>query len=97
MIFAPGTPEQAFRLVNKAFDLTEKYQVPALILTDQLFADSAWSFDGIDLGIFGYKDYRLRGDDFKALLSTVGMPSRRPVFPARHPGRRAVPCRHGFR
>ncbi len=67
VIFAPGTPEQAFRLVNKAFDLTEKYQVPALILTDQLFADSAWSFDGIDLGIFGYKDYRLRGDDFKAL------------------------------
>ncbi len=67
MVFAPGTPEQAFKLVNKAFDLTEKYQVPAIVLTDQHYADSTWSLDGIDLGEFKYEDYRLRGDALKAM------------------------------
>ena len=67
ILFAPGTPQQAFKLVNKAFDLTEKYQVPAIILTDQLYADATWSIDDIDLEQFRYTDYRLRGDDFKSL------------------------------
>ena len=30
VIFAPGSPEQALFLTNKAFDLAEKYQIPAL-------------------------------------------------------------------
>ena len=67
--FAPGTPEQAFALVNKAFDLTEKYQVPVIIFTDQHYADSEWSLDNIDLGQFEVRDYRVRGDAFKALSS----------------------------
>jgi 2-oxoglutarate ferredoxin oxidoreductase subunit alpha len=65
--FAPGTPEQAFRLVNKAFDLTEKYQVPVIIFTDQHYADSEWSLAGIDIEQFKYHDYRLRGDAFASL------------------------------
>ena len=65
--FAPGTPEQAFLLVNKAFDLTEKYQVPAIIFTDQHYADSRWTLDSIDASEFHYTDYRVRGDAFKAL------------------------------
>lgn len=65
--FAPGTPLQAFRAVNKAFDLAEKYQVPALIITDQHYADSRWSMDGIDPSIFEYHDYRLRGEAFASL------------------------------
>jgi 2-oxoglutarate ferredoxin oxidoreductase subunit alpha len=67
LLFAPGTPRQVFKCVNKAFDLTEKYQVPAIILTDQLLADSAWSLDGIDLDQFKYVDYRLRGERFAKL------------------------------
>jgi 2-oxoglutarate ferredoxin oxidoreductase subunit alpha len=66
-VFAPGSPEQAFKLVNKAFDITEKYQVPVIILTDQHLADSAWSLDGIDLDHFKYTDYRLRGEEFAGL------------------------------
>lgn len=65
--FAPGHPNQVFKLVNKAFDMTEKYQVPAIILSDQLLADSSWSLDGIDLSRFKYTDYRLRGGDFANL------------------------------
>ncbi len=67
VVFAPGNPGQAMRLVNKAFDLTEKYQVPAIVLTDQHLADSSWSLDGIDPGSFTWRDYRLRGDAFGSL------------------------------
>lgn len=69
VVMAPGTPEQAFRLVNKAFDLTEKYQVPAIVLTDQHYADSTWSLDDIDLASFKHQEYRIRGDAFRKLSS----------------------------
>lgn len=39
-VFAPGTPEQAFEQTRKAFHLSEKYQVPAIILVDQYLIDS---------------------------------------------------------
>ncbi len=67
VIFAPGTPEQAFYLTNKAFDLAEKYQIPAFILFDTYLADSEWTFPGFDLKRIKYKDYRLRGDAFRNL------------------------------
>ncbi len=39
-IAAPATAEDAFYLTMKAFELAEKYQVPAIILTDQFLVDS---------------------------------------------------------
>jgi 2-oxoglutarate ferredoxin oxidoreductase subunit alpha len=39
-IFAPGTPEDGFRLIRKAFDLAARFQGPIFFLTDQFFADS---------------------------------------------------------
>jgi 2-oxoglutarate ferredoxin oxidoreductase subunit alpha len=68
-IFAPGTPEQAFFLTNKAFDLAEKYQVPALILFDTYLADTQWTLRGFDLGRLRNTDYRLRGEAFQKLDS----------------------------
>lgn len=67
VIFAPGTPEQAFYLTNKAFDIAEKYQIPVIILTDQYLADSQWTFDSLDLSKLKYSDYRLRGELFRNL------------------------------
>jgi len=67
IIFAPGTPEQAFYLTNKAFGLAEKYQIPAIIIFDQYLADTEWTFDGFDTSKIKYIDYRLRGDAFKNL------------------------------
>jgi 2-oxoglutarate ferredoxin oxidoreductase subunit alpha len=67
VIFAPGTPEQAFYLTNKAFDIAEKYQVPAFIIFDQYLADSEWTYMGFDLKKTSYKDYRIRGDKLKEL------------------------------
>ena len=65
VVFAPGTPRQAFYLTNKAFDLAEKYQIPVFILFDTYLADSQWTLDGVDAGKVRYMDYRLRGDSFK--------------------------------
>lgn len=67
VVFAPSTPEQAFYLTNKAFDLAEKYQVPVFVIFDTYLADTAWTFREFDLKKIAYKDYRLRGDAFKAL------------------------------
>jgi 2-oxoglutarate/2-oxoacid ferredoxin oxidoreductase subunit alpha len=66
VIFAPGTPAQAFYLTNKAFDMAEKYQIPVFILFDTYLSDSQWTFDSFDLSQVRYHDYRLRGDDFKS-------------------------------
>ena len=69
VIFAPGTPEQAVYLTNKAFDLAEKYQIPGLVLTDQYLADSGWSYETLNLGKLRNTDYRLRGESFRNLQS----------------------------
>ncbi|MFH2012016.1 MAG: 2-oxoacid:acceptor oxidoreductase subunit alpha [Pseudomonadota bacterium] len=39
-IFTPGTIEDCFHLTHKAFELSERYQSPVFILTDQFLADS---------------------------------------------------------
>jgi 2-oxoglutarate/2-oxoacid ferredoxin oxidoreductase subunit alpha len=43
-VFAPGTPEEAFFVVQQAFYIADKYQIPVFILTDQYFLDSVNSF-----------------------------------------------------
>ncbi|MBI5050512.1 MAG: 2-oxoacid:acceptor oxidoreductase subunit alpha, partial [Nitrospirae bacterium] len=67
VILAPGTPEQAFYLTVKAFDIAEKFQIPVFILFDQYLADATWTFNAFDLKKIKYSDYRLRGDEFKKL------------------------------
>jgi 2-oxoglutarate ferredoxin oxidoreductase subunit alpha len=42
-VFAPGSPEQAYEITARAFDLADSYQVPALILVDQYFNDSLYT------------------------------------------------------
>lgn len=38
-VYSPGSIEEAFYLTQKAFNLADKYQIPALIMTDQYLAD----------------------------------------------------------
>ncbi len=67
IVFAPGTPEQALHLTNKAFDLAEKYQVISIILIDQYLADSQWSYSKIDTSRLIYKNYRLTGEELQKI------------------------------
>lgn len=39
-VFAPTTAQDAFDTMIRAFDLSDKYQVPAIILTDHFFNDA---------------------------------------------------------
>jgi 2-oxoglutarate ferredoxin oxidoreductase subunit alpha len=41
-VFAPGLPDEAYEVTARAFHLSEKYQVPAIILVDQYLADSMY-------------------------------------------------------
>jgi 2-oxoglutarate ferredoxin oxidoreductase subunit alpha len=59
VVMAPGSPEQAFYLTNKAFDLAEKYQIPAFVISDQYLNDSEWSLGGLDANKLALQDYRL--------------------------------------
>jgi 2-oxoglutarate/2-oxoacid ferredoxin oxidoreductase subunit alpha len=67
VIFAPGTPEQAFHLTNKAFDLAEKYQITSIVIFDTYLGDSTWTLDNLDTKNVRYTDYRLRGEVFSKL------------------------------
>ncbi|MEW6594037.1 MAG: 2-oxoacid:acceptor oxidoreductase subunit alpha [Thermodesulfobacteriota bacterium] len=59
ILFAPGTPEQAILLTNKAFELAEKYQVPAIVMSDQYLADCEWTYEAIKSSSLAYNRHRL--------------------------------------
>ncbi|HEX2967124.1 MAG TPA: 2-oxoacid:acceptor oxidoreductase subunit alpha [Syntrophorhabdaceae bacterium] len=59
IIFAPGTAEQACFLTNKAFDLSQKFQIPVFILTDQYLADSQWTYKSLDSERLAFTNYRV--------------------------------------
>jgi 2-oxoglutarate ferredoxin oxidoreductase subunit alpha len=67
VIFEPGTPEQAFYLTNKAFELAEKYQIPVFIQSDQYLTDTEWTYENFDLDRLIYNDYRLRQKDLEGV------------------------------
>jgi len=66
IIFAPGTLEDGFYLTQKAFDLTDKYQVPVYILSDQYFIDSFYNIPKIELSNLQNKNYFIKSKkDYK--------------------------------
>ncbi len=46
-VFAPGSPQEAYGTTIRALDLSEKYQTPAIILSDQFLNDSLFFVKGI--------------------------------------------------
>lgn len=67
VILAPGTAREAFYATIKAFDLTEKYQVPVVILTDQFLADSYFTEPRFDLSQVHMNRYLLSENEARAL------------------------------
>jgi len=49
IIFSPGTIEDAFKLTQKAFNLTQKFHVPVFVLTDQYLVDSYYNIHSLDI------------------------------------------------
>jgi len=48
-IFTPGSIEDCFYLTRRAFELSERYQGPIFLLTDQFLADSYRAVDPFDI------------------------------------------------
>jgi 2-oxoglutarate ferredoxin oxidoreductase subunit alpha len=48
-VFAPGTAEEAFYATNRAFELAARFQVPAIVLSDQQLSDSLWTVPSFNL------------------------------------------------
>ena len=44
-VFAPSDPGRAFETMKKAFRLSEKYQVPAIVLADQFLVESVFTLE----------------------------------------------------
>ena len=61
-IFAPGTVEECFHLTRKAFELSERYQSPIFILTDQFLADSYRNIKPFDIANLSYVSAGFHGD-----------------------------------
>ncbi len=84
-VFAPGSAEQAFYLTRRAFALAEKYQVPAILLSDQYLSDSLWTlprFSLTDLGRGGVPSSPQRHQGTKGFRS--GSRQSGPTRPAQH-------------
>ncbi len=47
VLFAPGDFEEGFRLAQRAFYISDKYQIPVIILTDQFFIDSNYNLPDV--------------------------------------------------
>jgi 2-oxoglutarate ferredoxin oxidoreductase subunit alpha len=50
-VFAPGDVEECFHLTRRAFALTQRYQTPVFILTDQFLADSFRAVESFDVEV----------------------------------------------
>jgi 2-oxoglutarate ferredoxin oxidoreductase subunit alpha len=51
-LFSPGDAEECFVCMRQAFEIADKFQVPAVVLTDQYLLDSKWEARGNTI-IFG--------------------------------------------
>ncbi len=81
LVFAPCDAQDAFYKTVRAFNLAEEFQIPVIILTDQLLAESRFSIKDIDLDRFtpishrvdpetidSYKRYALQEDGISPRL-----------------------------
>jgi 2-oxoglutarate ferredoxin oxidoreductase subunit alpha len=72
VVIAPGNVEECFYMTLEAFNLAEKFQIPALIILDKYLAESHGApepFDqnriGIDRGHFITKDEYMEEEEYK--------------------------------
>lgn len=71
IIFSPGNLEDAFTLTHKAFDLSEKYQIPVFILSDQYFVDCYYNIPSLPLEDVENENYLIKTtSEYKRYLIT---------------------------
>jgi 2-oxoglutarate ferredoxin oxidoreductase subunit alpha len=61
LVLSPGSPEEAFDLAQRAMDLAEEFQVPAILLTDQYLADTIVDMDPAKFEVRPVRRHVVRG------------------------------------
>ena len=69
VVYAPGSIEEAFELTVRAFDVSEQYQIPAIILTDQHLADCVRAVESFDTGHLRRDRHILTKEQSKAVTN----------------------------
>lgn len=59
VILAPGDPEECFRIMPLAFNIAERYQLPVIILTDKVLAES-----GVTVPVFSQRGIAIDRGEF---------------------------------
>ncbi len=66
IILAPGTLEEGFELSKEAFRLSDKFQVPVFIMTDQFFIDSFYNIEKFAISNIKDENHFIKTDrDYK--------------------------------
>jgi len=56
IVIAPSSPLDSYYLLNEAFNLAEKFQVPVIVLTDKYLNESVYTIDTLDSSLKRFKD-----------------------------------------
>jgi 2-oxoglutarate ferredoxin oxidoreductase subunit alpha len=62
IMFSPATIEDAFKLTQKAFNLTQEFHVPVFILTDQYLVDSYYNINTLNHESFEIRKHIIKTD-----------------------------------
>ena len=81
IVFGPSTPQEAVDLTKRAFSLADRYRTPAIILSDQMLAETT---EAVDLG------EPLAEAPADKWWATTGCVGREPIFSGR-PGKEYGP------
>jgi len=63
LVLSPGSVEEAYALGHHAMEMSETYQVPCILLTDQYLADTVVDVDPGDFPVLPVHRRIVRGDD----------------------------------
>ena len=66
-VLAPKTPDDAFYLTAKAFNIADKYQIPVIIVSDQYLADSQFTCELFDASKITIERHLLSDDEFESM------------------------------
>jgi 2-oxoglutarate ferredoxin oxidoreductase subunit alpha len=80
IILSPGTIEEGFYLSQLSFNISDKFQVPVFILTDQFFVDTYYNTPNFDLTDLKVEKYIVKTEkDYKRFLLTKDGISQRGI------------------
>ncbi|TXT55914.1 MAG: hypothetical protein BAJATHORv1_30297 [Candidatus Thorarchaeota archaeon] len=65
VMFAPKDPQEGFEVAIRAFNLADRFQIPALILGDQHFADSILNIEHLDVSNVEIDRGKIAPDDIE--------------------------------